>query len=454
MQDASEVRTIKLYDEDAYRTEFEARVLSARYREDGNGRVCDLVLDRTCFFPEEGGQCPDRGTIAGLPVTDVQIRDGLIHHTVLLPDGAGENAERAAEETAEEDAVKAAEETAEENAVKAAEETAEENAAEAEADRRDVFAPGMTVEGRLDWPFRFSNMQQHSGEHLVSGIVHRLYGFDNVGFHLSSNEVTMDYSGAIPEDGLLLIEEEANRAVWSNIPSVVRFTEPEERKDLSYRSKLDLEGTVRIVTYPGVDSCACCAPHVRRTGEIGLIKISGMINWKGGVRMSIVCGDRALRLMQELQDIVTGTAGFLTTAPGNIYPQVAKMKEELRELKSALRDASVRELLARVKEISPGEGCALLFSDRADMNSARAAVNAMTERCPGLCAVFSGTDETQFLYVAGSRSGDCRHFAAFLKQELGAKGGGKADMVQGSVCAGEEEIRSAVARFAGSLPLA
>ena len=147
----------------------------------------------------------------------------------------------------------------------------------------------------------FSNMQQHSGEHLVSGIVHRLYGFDNVGFHLSSNEVTMDYSGVIPEDGLLLIEEEANRAVWSNIPSVVRFTGPEERKDLSYRSKLDLEGTVRIVTYPGVDSCACCAPHVRRTGEIGLIKISGMINWKGGVRMSIVCGDRALRQMQELQ---------------------------------------------------------------------------------------------------------------------------------------------------------
>ena len=408
MQDASEVRTIKLYDEDAYRTVFEARVLSARFREDGDGRVCDLVLDRTCFFPEEGGQCPDRGTIAGLPVTDVQIRDGLIHHTVLLKDGAGENADGA------------------------------------------VFAPGRTVEGRLDWPFRFSNMQQHSGEHLVSGIVHRLYGFDNVGFHLSSNEVTMDYSGVIPEDGLLLIEEEANRAVWSNIPSVVRFTEPEERKDLSYRSKLDLEGTVRIVTYPGVDSCACCAPHVRRTGEIGLIKISGMINWKGGVRMSIVCGDRALRQMQELQDIVTGTAGFLTTAPGNIYPQVVKMKEEIRELKSALRDASVRELLARVKEISPGEGCALLFSDRADLNSARAAVNAMTERCPGLCTVFSGTDETQFLYAAGSRSVDCRQFAAFLKQELGAKGGGKADMVQGSVCASEEEIRSAVARFAGA----
>lgn len=446
MQDASEVRTIKLYDEDAYRTEFEARVLSARYREDGNGRVCDLVLDRTCFFPEEGGQCPDRGTIAGLPVTDVQIRDGLIHHTVLLKDGPGENAKGTAEG--------AAEGTAEGAAEGVAEETAEANAAEAAADQRDVFAPGMTVEGRIDWPFRFSNMQQHSGEHLVSGIVHRLYGFDNVGFHLGSNEVTMDYSGVIPEDGIRLIEEEANRAVWSNIPSVVRFTEPEERKDLSYRSKLDLEGTVRIVTYPGVDSCACCAPHVRRTGEIGLIKISGMINWKGGVRVSIVCGDRALRQMQELQDIVTGTAGFLTTAPGNIYPQVVKMKEELRELKSALRDASVRELLARVKEISCEEDCALLFSDRADMNSARAAVNAMTERCPGLCAVFSGTDETQFLYVAGSRSGDCRHFAAFLKQELGAKGGGKADMVQGSVCAGEEEIRSAVARFAGSLPLA
>ena len=165
MQDASEVRTIKLYDEDAYRTDFEARVLSARYLEDGNGRVCDLVLDRTCFFPEEGGQCPDRGTIAGLPVTDVQIRDGLIHHTVLLPDGAGENAKGTAEGAAE----------------GVAEETAEANAAEAAADQRDVFAPGMTVEGRIDWPFRFSNMQQHSGEHLVSGIVHRLYGFDNVG---------------------------------------------------------------------------------------------------------------------------------------------------------------------------------------------------------------------------------------------------------------------------------
>ena len=140
MQDASEVRTIKLYDEDAYRTAFEARVLSARFREDGDGRVCDLVLDRTCFFPEEGGQCPDRGTIAGLPVTDVQIRDGLIHHTVLLKDGAGANAVKAAEGTAEENAVRAAEETTEESAVRAAEETAEANA----ADQRDVLAPGMT----------------------------------------------------------------------------------------------------------------------------------------------------------------------------------------------------------------------------------------------------------------------------------------------------------------------
>ncbi|MBQ6376508.1 MAG: alanyl-tRNA editing protein [Lachnospiraceae bacterium] len=389
MRDANEIRTRRLYDGDAYASEFDAVVLAA----DGN----DIVLDQTLFFPEEGGQCPDRGVLmkegrqeTAFSVTDVRIRDGEIHHLIR---------------------------------------------------ETGAFAAGDRVHGKIDWNFRFSNMQQHSGEHLFSGIVHRRYGFDNVGFHLSGKEVTLDFNGVIPGEDIPSIEEEIAEVIFADLPSEVRVTTPEEREKLSYRSKLDLPGDVRIVIYPGVDACACCAPHVRRTGEIGLLTVTGMINWKGGVRVSILCGMRAFRYLAEEHRILTRTARYLTTSPSEVYAQTVRLKEENRTLMSSLRETGEQLLLIKAGALPP-EDDVVLFSTGTDQQTARGAVNAMMAERSGICAVFSGSDEEGYTFLIGSAHADTRVVCKKLREKLGAKGGGKKEMVEGKVHAKEEEIRA------------
>ena len=396
MQDASVVRTEKLYERDAYCTRFDATVLKAgETPKKGGGNLLDVVLDRTCFFPEEGGQSPDRGVLAGLAVSDVQIRDGEIHHFLEMP----------------------------------------------RTDCADAVPhPGTAVHGEIDWEERFSNMQQHSGEHLVSGIVHRKYGFENVGFHLGSGEVTLDFNGVIPKEDLPEIEQEANKAVFANLPSEICITTPKEREEMNYRSKLDLDNEVRIVTFPGVDSCACCAPHVHATGEIGLIKITGMIRWKGGVRVSILCGKRALAYFQNLQEIVQKTAGFLTTSAENLYPQAVRMKEEIRELSAKVQEAEARDLIRIARELPRETEHAVIVTKTAAAASMREAVNSMMEIHAGYCGVFAGSDEEGYQFVAGSRTLDARDLCRILKERFGARGGGKPEMVQGSVQAPAAEL--------------
>ena len=362
MQDAAEVTTEKLYDRDAYRTDFTARAV----RTEGSG----VVLDRTLFFPEEGGQSPDRGVLGGFQVTDVQIRGGEIIHTV----------DASPEETAA------------------------------------SFPAGAEVEGRIDWANRFSNMQQHSGEHLISGLVHRELGFDNVGFHLSAREVTLDFSGVIEPEEMERIEELANEAVTKNIETKIFFTTKEERADLDYRSKLDLEGTVRIVEFPGYDRCACCAPHVRRTGEIGLIKVTDLEHYKGGVQC-----------VQGVLDVA-----------------VRKMKEELRKTHADLLEMSRAALARAVEDADPGASDVFLFFPDTDPRAAREAVTDLAKRHAGYAGIFTGTDETGYQFVIASDGADAREAASVLRREFGARGGGRSAMVQGSVQAAAAAIRAAL----------
>ena len=234
--------TEKLFYKDSYTREFQARVLSCT---ECKGSY-QAVLTRTAFFPEGGGQSADTGffyTEDGreIPVTDVQEKDGIVFHYITSPVKAGEK-----------------------------------------------------IKGKLDFEERFSKMQQHTGEHIISGLVNRHFGYHNVGFHLGTEEVTMDYDGILTQEDLEQIEMEANQAVAENIPVVVLYPSEEELKNITYRSKIEIEGQVRIVQIPGYDSCACCAPHVKETGSIGLIKIVGAIHYKGGMRVSMLCGFRAL----------------------------------------------------------------------------------------------------------------------------------------------------------------
>lgn len=379
--------TKKLYDLDAYGTEFEAKVLTCEEVKKKDTTGYAVTLDQTLFFPEEGGQSPDQGTINGISVLDVQIKKDVIKHTLAAP-----------------------------------------------------VEVGSTVKGKIDWKHRFYNMQQHSGEHIFSGLVHSRFGYENVGFHLSDQTVTMDFNGVLSEADVAEVEYAVNEAIIKNIPIEVTFPTKEELETLDYRSKIEIEGQVRIVTIPGYDVCACCAPHVKRTGEIGMLKVMNYQNYKGGVRISILCGFRALEAFRQKCDIISELMGIFTTNQEAIVDNVTKLKAVNQSLKSELGTAKSALLDYKVAELPADTDNAVLFEDGIDTNTARNCVNGLVEKYSGFSAFFTGNDEAGYSFIIGSKNADCNTVAAALRNKLGARGGGKPVMVQGSVKAAKSEI--------------
>lgn len=380
-------KTIRLYDADAYQTEFEAAVLACEKVEKKDGRVYQVWLDQTLFFPEEGGQSPDMGTIDGVEVLDVQIKNEVITHTLAAP-----------------------------------------------------LTVGATVKGVVDWKHRFYNMQQHSGEHIFSGIVHNRFGYDNVGFHLSDSIVTMDFNGVITPEEITEIEEKVNQAIIENIPVEVTYPSKEELKELDYRSKIEIEGQVRIVTIPGYDVCACCAPHVRRTGEIGSLKVMNVQSYKGGVRVSILCGFRALDAFRQKADIITELMAEFSTSQDAILDNVKKLKGANQTMKNQLAAAKQELMEYKVSAIPEDSENAILFEADLETPVVRGVVNGLVEKFAGISAVFVGNDENGYQFIVGSKNKDCRQIAATLREKLSARGGGSDKMIQGSVAATQLQI--------------
>lgn len=380
-------KTIRLYDADAYQTEFEATVLACEEVEKKDGRGYQVWLDQTLFFPEEGGQSPDMGTIDGIRVLDVQIKDEVITHTLVAP-----------------------------------------------------LAVGTTVKGVVDWKHRFYNMQQHSGEHIFSGIVHNRFGYDNVGFHLSDSIVTMDFNGVITAEDIEKIETEVNQAIIENIPVEVSYPTKEELKVLEYRSKIEIEGQVRIVTIPGYDVCACCAPHVRRTGEIGMLKVMNVQSYKGGVRISILCGFRALEAFRQKADIITELMAQFSTNQEALVENVTKLKNTNQTMKNQLASAKQELMEYKVAAIPEDSENAILFEADLETPVVRGVVNGLVEKFAGISAVFVGNDENGYQFIVGSKNKDCRQIASALREKLSARGGGSDKMIQGSVAATQLQI--------------
>lgn len=380
--------TIKLYDRNAYDTEFEAVVLSCEKAGDNRYQV---VLDQTLFFPEEGGQTPDKGKLGEGNVTDVQIKKGIIIHTVDTP-----------------------------------------------------LEEGKKVSGCIDWEHRFSNMQQHSGEHIFSGIVHTMYGYDNVGFHLSDSVVTMDFNGVLSDTAIAEIEYKVNEAIIKNISIEVTFPSKEELAVLDYRSKIEIDGAVRIVTIPGYDVCACCAPHVAKTGEIGMLKVIGTQNYKGGVRVSILCGFRALKDYRAKADTVGKISNLLSAKTELVYEAVEKLRSDSNCLKQELNKAKKEVLFNKLSRIPENAENVLLYEENADMDIVREAVNVLMEKHSGYCGIFSGDDTQGYRYIIGSANKDTRIIGNVLKEKCNGKGGGKPEMIQGSVSAARADIEAAV----------
>jgi len=379
----------KLFYENINLTDFTATVVSCEATEDG--KQYRILLDATAFFPEEGGQSADKGTLNELPVLDVQIKNDLIYHYLKQP-----------------------------------------------------LEPGSTVSGHVDWEQRFDFMQQHSGEHIISGLVHNRFGYHNVGFHLSNNEVTLDFNGELTPEQLKEIELRANEIVYQNLPVEISYPSKEELNNLSYRSKIEIEGQVRIVTIPGVDVCACCAPHVDKTGAIGMIKITNCQSHRGGVRLNILCGARALADYNKKQDSVTAVSVALSAKQDLIADAVLKVKEDMLRQQERINRLQAQYLEISMSALPSASECenAVLFVDKMDTIAIRNTVNTLVERYTGYCGVFSGDEETGYSFIVGSKNKDCKELARILRTELGAKCGGNTPMIQGSVTATKEKINT------------
>ena len=377
----------KLYDQNAYATEFNAVVVSCEPTTYNKQEAYALILDQTLFFPEEGGQSPDKGTINDIPVLDVQISKDIVTHTITKP-----------------------------------------------------IAEGTTIHGIIDWKHRFFNMQQHSGEHIFSGTVHREYGFNNVGFHLSDNGVTMDFDGVLSSEQIKDIEYKVNEAIAKNIEINVSFPSKEELSILEYRSKIEIDGAVRIVTIPGYDVCACCAPHVKRTGEIGMFKVLGVQNYKGGVRINMLCGFRALEVFREHLNTVSQLTNLLSTSQETIVERVTQLKDTAHELKQQLGEVKQDIMFSKIALIPAEEKDVILFEEELDTPIMRNVVNALVENHDGVCAVFVGNDTEGYRFILGSKEQDCNAVAASLRDAFSAKCGGSKGMIQGSVFTTHEKI--------------
>ena len=376
--------TIKLYDQDSHCRAFSARVLTCQAAGEGRWQV---TLDQTAFFPEGGGQPADQGTLGGAAVLDVQEVGDAILHTTDAP-----------------------------------------------------LSPGDTVQGELDWALRFGRMQCHSGEHVISGLAHSLFGCTNVGFHMGEDAVILDFDKELSPAQLRKIEDRANAIITENRPVTAVYPEPDTLAGLDYRSKLDLTENVRIVTIEGCDVCACCAPHVKHTGEIGLVKLLDAMRHRGGIRIWMAAGKLALRDYQVKQENIAAISAALSVQQPQAAQGVQRILGEMEGLKEALKAARQALVLEKARSLPETEGNLCLFQEDLDAGSLRALANAGMEKCSGICAVFTGSDQAGYRYVMGSRTVDLRAQAKAINAALGGKGGGQPTMIQGSVTAGREAI--------------
>ena len=377
------METRKLYYEDPFQKGFATTVVSCDEVKGGYA----VVLAETAFYPEGGGQPYDTGVLGEANVLEVHEKNGVITHLCDKP-----------------------------------------------------FEVGKSVSGKIDWARRFDHMQQHSGEHICSGLICERFHCDNVGFHMGADSVTIDYNADISWEALLEIEEEANRYICEDHEIDIRFYRGAELEKVEYRSKKALEGDVRIVSFPGADCCACCGTHVLRAGQVGLVKFLSVQKFREGVRIELLCGDRARRYLSACWEQSLHIAQALSVKPTAAFAAVERLLAELGALK--LRCAKLEEsVFAGVAARYAGSGDVLLFEDEMSGDSVRRLCDAVAETCGGRCAVFAGAGSA-WKYAIGQRGGDLRALTKELNAALSGRGGGKPEFVQGSVGAEREAIEA------------
>lgn len=368
--------TEKLYDKDSHIHNFTATVLQCTKC----GKGFAVIMDKTAFFPEGGGQFSDKGFIGDAEVVDVLEENGTIIHYTNSPVPA--------------------------------------------ESKQDCT---------IDWQKRFRCMQNHTGEHIIVGLIHNKYGFNNVGFHLGEDEVTFDIDGELTRTQLDEIEYLANEAVAKNVDVTAEYPTSEELKNMTYRSKLNLTENVRIVTIEGYDKCACCAPHVRKTGEIGMIKILDFIRYKSGIRANIACGFDALADYRKKYFNIQKIASSLSAKQDDVAERFEHFYKESENQKHEIAKLKTEILKMKSTNIESTGGNICLFEHDLDSVALRNYANMLIDKCKGICGVFSGNDKEGYTYVITSKSRNLRDESKRINTELNGKGGGSSDMIQGSV---------------------
>lgn len=360
----------------------------------------DAVLNQTAFYPEGGGQPSDTGTLNGVKVLHVSEKGETIIHELEAP-----------------------------------------------------LEEGTLAEGVIDWQKRYDNMQQHTGEHIFSGLVHKHFGYDNVGFHMGTDEVTVDFNGVLTQEQLDDLEDEANQLIYDNVPVHVFYPSEEELAQLDYRSKKELTGAVRIVEIPGGDICACCGTHVETTGEVGIIKLRTIINYKGGVRISMLCGRRALVDYRERLKDEIRISNLLSAKLALVPEAVEKLKNEIQE-KDFANGRLWQQLLEKKAESYPESNDILaVFEENLSPVQLRQLATMLYEKKKGkIAGVFSGKEEEQlYQYALGSSQADMRKLSKAMNGALNGRGGGSNLMAQGSFKASAAEIREVWIQEAGNM---
>lgn len=377
------MKTEKLYESDGMLFRFRANIIETKKTENGYA----IMLDRTAFFPEGGGQTADRGYIANARVTDVRILDGEIWHMT------------------------------------------------------DTLPETETADCALDADERFRKMQNHLGEHLLCGAIHKLYGYENVGFHLGADYMTFDISGPMSAEQIREAELLANRAVAQNAP--VRCYYPENAASVSYRAKsekLENVSGIRLVEVEGFDRCACCAPHLDEAGKVGMIKIVDAMKYKGGMRFWAYCGFDALADYDRRLAEIRRTSALLSAKPTEIAAGVEAKLAEIAELKRTV-GALKRELNAlKLAALEQTERNICMFEESMDGNALRELATGGMKKTSAVFAVFSGSDEAGYQFVIASESVKLKAKIPELRGALGGKCGGSDKMLFGHADAAQTAI--------------
>ncbi|NCB50906.1 MAG: alanyl-tRNA editing protein [Clostridia bacterium] len=374
--------TEKLYYKDSHMRDFPARIMSCA----PSGGGYEIILDRTAFFPEGGGQAADVGMIGSAGVKDVFERGEDVVHLADAP-----------------------------------------------------LETGAEADCHIDWEKRFRRMQNHSGEHIVSGTVHRLFGYDNVGFHMGKSAVTLDFNGELCEDDVRRVEYLANMAVYENMPVKTAVYSQDKLREIEYRSKLFFKDDVRLVSIDGVDCCACCAPHVARTGEIGIIKILDAERHRGGMRLTMVCGLDALEDYNLRCDNISAISALLSAKPLETAAAVRRVLGDVEASNKRTVDARNELLAYKIEALRPTGGNACVFENGMDGISLRELVNAGMKLTGGVFAAFSGGDG-DYNYIIGSERADLRALAKEINTGIEGRGGGAKTMIQGTCKAERKKI--------------